>query len=121
MVVAVVVSHLANSAKRHTTIARNREREMSDLYAFSRRLPAAPSASEIFVAIQNHLANLVQRKVLLLGTADTGKSDTEVPDQVRAEVAHTEHDEGPWSAWSTTARAMSGTFAGFRRRRPTSG
>ena len=93
MVVAVVVSHLANSAKRHTTIARRREREMSDLYAFSRRLAAAPSASEIFVAIQNHLANLVQRKVLLLGTADTG-NDTEVPDQVRAEVARAEHDEG---------------------------
>ena len=63
MVVAVFVSHLANQAKRHTTIARKREREMSDLYAFSRRLAAAPSAAEIFVAIQDHLANLVQRKV----------------------------------------------------------
>ena len=66
MVVAVFVSHLANQAKRHTTIARKREREMSDLYAFSRRLAAAPSAAEIFIAIQNHLANLVQRKVVLL-------------------------------------------------------
>ena len=85
MVVAVVVSHLANSAKRHTTIARKREREMSDLYAFSRRLAAAPSAAEIFVAIQNHLANLVQRKVVLLGAADAGNAE-DVPERVRAEV-----------------------------------
>ena len=63
MVVAVVVSHLSSQAKRHTLIAQKREQEMSDLYAFSRRLAAAPSAAEIFVAIQNHLANLVQRKV----------------------------------------------------------
>ncbi len=97
MVVAVVVSHLANSAKRHTTIARKREREMSDLYAFSRRLAVAPSAAEIFVAIQNHLANLVQRKVLLLGTGvGTGNSasEAEVPDPVRAEVTRVEKDEG---------------------------
>ena len=72
MVVAVVVSHLSSSGQKHITIARKREREMSDLYAFSRRLAAAPSAAEIFVAIQDHLANLVQRKVVLLGAADAG-------------------------------------------------
>jgi two-component system sensor histidine kinase KdpD len=93
MVVAVFVSHLANQAKRHTTIARKREQEMSDLYAFSRRLAAAPSAAEIFVAIQNHLAHLVQRKVLLLGAADDGSADG-VPEQLRAEVGQVERDEG---------------------------
>ncbi len=48
MVVAVVTSHLANSMKRQTEIARRRENEMSDLYAFSRRLGAARSAEEIY-------------------------------------------------------------------------
>ena len=42
MVVAVVTSHLANSMKRQTELARKRENEMSYLYAFSRRLAAAP-------------------------------------------------------------------------------
>ena len=93
MVVAVFVSHLANKAKRHTEIARKREREMSDLYAFSRRLAAAPSGAEIFIAIQSHLANLVQRKVVLLGTGDAGHADG-VPERVRAEVARAEADEG---------------------------
>jgi two-component system sensor histidine kinase KdpD len=92
MVVAVFVSHLANQAKRHTTIARKREREMSDLYAFSRRLAAAPSAADIFVAIQDHLANLVQRKVVLLGSSDAGSIEA-VPERVREEVTRVEQEE----------------------------
>jgi two-component system, OmpR family, sensor histidine kinase KdpD len=93
MVVAVVVSHLATQAKRHTTIARKREQEMSDLYAFSRRLAAAPSAAEIFVAIQNHLANLVQRKVVLLGAGDAGSAEG-VPERLCAEVARVGKEAG---------------------------
>src|SRR5580658_4443272 len=93
MVVAVVVSHLSSQAKQHILLAQKREREMSDLYAFSRRLAMAPSAAEIFVAIQNHLAHLVQRKVVLLGIADAGTPD-DVPETVRAAVTRVEHDEG---------------------------
>jgi two-component system sensor histidine kinase KdpD len=93
MVVAAVVSHLSSQAKRNILIARKREREMSDLYAFSRRLAAARSAPEIFVAIQNHLANLVQRKVVLLGAAEAGHAD-DVPERVRAQVTRVEQDAG---------------------------
>ena len=76
MVVAVVTSHLANSMKRQTELARKRENEMSDLYAFSRRLAAAPSAADIYRAIEEHLANLVQRKVVLFG-AGSGRDDAQ--------------------------------------------
>jgi two-component system, OmpR family, sensor histidine kinase KdpD len=93
MVVAVVISHLSSQAKRHTTIARKREREMSDLYAFSRRLAAAQNASEIFIGIQNHLSNLVQRRVVLLGAAETGNTD-DVPERVRTQVACVEQNQG---------------------------
>jgi two-component system, OmpR family, sensor histidine kinase KdpD len=91
MVVAVVVSQLSSTAKRHITLARQREREMSDLYAFSRRLAAAPNAAEIFAAIQNHLANLVQRRVVLLGAGEAGHP-AGVPDSVRAQLARIEKD-----------------------------
>src|SRR5947209_14528217 len=67
MVGAVVTSHLANSMKKQTEIARKREKETSDRYAFSRRLAAAASAADIYLAIEEHLANLVQRKVVLFG------------------------------------------------------
>ncbi len=93
IVVAVVVSQLSSQAKKHILIARKREQEMTDLYAFSRRLAAAPNAGDIFVAIQDHLANLVQRKVVLLGAADPG-SDDDVPASVRAAVTSVENDNG---------------------------
>ncbi|HEX3504993.1 MAG TPA: DUF4118 domain-containing protein [Xanthobacteraceae bacterium] len=92
LVVAIFVSHLATQAKRHTTIARKREREMGDLYAFSRRLAAAPSTADIFVAIQDHLAYLVQRKVVLLGASDTGAAGA-LPERVHDEVKRVEQGE----------------------------
>lgn len=88
MVVAVVTSHLANSMKRQTEIARKREFEMSDLYTFSRRLSAAQSAEEIYTAIEYHLANIVHRNVVLFGPAIRGRADQRaVPERVRAEIA----------------------------------
>src|ERR1700716_1296577 len=80
MVVAVVTSHLANSMKKQTELARNSEKEMGDLYAFSRRLAAASSAADIYLAIEEHLASLVQRKVVLFGAVSD--SDREIkPEQ----------------------------------------
>jgi two-component system sensor histidine kinase KdpD len=61
--------------KRQTEIARKREKEMSDLYAFSRRLATASSAADIYLAIEEHLANLVQRKVVLFGADSDTKPD----------------------------------------------
>jgi two-component system, OmpR family, sensor histidine kinase KdpD len=92
LIVALVASHVANSMKRQTEIARKREREMTDLYAFSRRLAAAPAASEIYRAIEDHLATHAQRKVVLFGAGspDAGEEgqtgDAAVPDQVRAAI-----------------------------------
>src|SRR5260370_3461852 len=74
MVVAGVTSHLANSMKQQTELAKKREKEMGNLYAFSRRLAAAPSAADIYRAIEEHLASLVQRKVVLFGAAAHGEA-----------------------------------------------
>jgi two-component system, OmpR family, sensor histidine kinase KdpD len=92
LIVALVASHVANSMKRQTEIARKREKEMSDLYAFSRRLAAAPSATEIYRAIEDHLTTHTERKVVLFGAgapdADEEKpGDAAVPGQVRAAIA----------------------------------
>src|SRR5215475_2272803 len=99
MVVAVVTSHLANSMKKQTELARKREQETKDLYAFSRRLAGSSSAGDIYLAIEEHLANLVQRNVVLFGagtgaldSAGGGKGDGtseqfSLPQRVRAAVA----------------------------------
>jgi two-component system sensor histidine kinase KdpD len=92
LIVALVASHVANSMKQQTELARKREKEMTDLYAFSRRLAAAPSAAEIYRAIEDHLTTHAQRKVVLFGagspdTSDNKPSDAAVPSAVRSAIA----------------------------------
>ncbi|HEY1365189.1 MAG TPA: DUF4118 domain-containing protein [Xanthobacteraceae bacterium] len=94
MVVAVVTSHLANSMKQQTELARKREKEMGDLYAFSRRLAAAPSPREIYRAIEEHLANLVQRNVMLFGAGAAPEHADEQASSPRLRAAIAEVESG---------------------------
>jgi two-component system sensor histidine kinase KdpD len=106
MVVAVVTSHLANKMKQQTELARKRENEMSDLYAFSRRLAAAPSAAEIYLAIEEYVANLVQRNVMLFEAGSSNAilkpQDDSVPEPVRSAVADVQRDATPSTIEDTT-------------------
>ena len=67
--VAVVVSQLATRLKRELEMARQREIDLRDLYAFSRRLAVAFDVSDIHSAIEDHLATVMQRKVVLFAGA----------------------------------------------------
>jgi two-component system sensor histidine kinase KdpD len=90
--VAVVVSQLATQLKRQLELSRQREIDMRDLYAFSRRLAVAFDVSDIHAAIEDHLATVIQRKVVLFANArEAGASSgrhagTTVPEQVLAAV-----------------------------------
>ena len=107
MIVALVTSHLANSMKLQTELARKRENQMSDLYAFSRRLAAAPSAMAIYDAIEEHLAALVQRKVVLFGAGHSDSAADAMPQPVRAAIASIQRganlsmsiDDGTGNTW----------------------
>jgi two-component system sensor histidine kinase KdpD len=90
--VAVVVSQLATRLKRQFELSRQREIDLRDLYAFSRRLAVAFDVSDIHAAIEDHLATVMQRKVVLFaGTRETTgggrRAGVTVPERVRAEVA----------------------------------
>jgi two-component system sensor histidine kinase KdpD len=93
ILVAVVTSPLAASQKRQIEIARQRETDMRGLYAFSRRLASANTASDIYSAIQDHLSQLVARKVVLLGIGQASEgnfewaSDALLPIRVRDQAA----------------------------------
>jgi two-component system sensor histidine kinase KdpD len=90
--VAVVVSQLATRLKRQLEMARQREIDLRDLYAFSRRLAVAFDVSDIHAAIEDHLASVMQRKVVLFASAreatvNSGRrAGVTVPDQVLAKV-----------------------------------
>lgn len=90
--VAVVVSQLATRLKRQLEISRQREIDMRDLYAFSRRLAVAFDVADIQSAIEDHLTTVMQRKVVLFsGARDSAGGNRRrpadaVPDRVLAEV-----------------------------------
>jgi two-component system, OmpR family, sensor histidine kinase KdpD len=91
-IVALVAAHLAVRMRRESEIVRKREKEISDLYAFSRRLAAGHSTSDIFDAIQKHLSTVVGRKVALFEPrGPTGRSEpigeSDVPTGVRDVVS----------------------------------
>ena len=67
--VAVVVSQLASRLKLQLELARRREIETRDLYDFMRRLAGAFAVSDIHAAIEDHLATVTQRKVVLFASA----------------------------------------------------
>src|SRR5689334_11905509 len=66
--VAVVVSQLAGRLKWQLEMARQREIDLRDLYAFSRRLAVAFDVSDIHAAIEDHLASIMQRRVVLFAS-----------------------------------------------------
>jgi len=88
--VAVVVSQLATRLKRQLEMARQREIDLRDLYAFSRRLAVAFDVSDIHAAIEDHLASVMQRNVVLFPSAREASNSNgrraSVPERVLAEV-----------------------------------
>ena len=92
IIVAVVVSKLATRLKRELELSRQLEIDMRDLYAFSRRLAVAFDVSDIHAAIEDHLAAIMQRRVVLFAggreakVSSTEHAGTTIPAQVLAAV-----------------------------------
>jgi len=93
LIVAVVTGHLATQLRTQARLAQKREIEMRDLYAFSRRLAAAFAVSDIHAAIEDHLANVMQHRVVLfpaardeIGSAAARRDPDTVPRPVRRVV-----------------------------------
>src|SRR5712671_1743740 len=93
LIVSLVLGYLASGTRRNTARALKKENEIRDLYTFSQRISAANSPAGIFEAMQQHLATLVGRKVLLfdsLGTPEAKSErlgDVEIPHAVTEVVS----------------------------------
>src|SRR3984885_1758956 len=71
LVVALVSSNLASRLHRETEALRQREKEIQQLYEFSRRLAACFTVSDLISAIQNYLSRaLGQQAAFFAATAD---------------------------------------------------
>ena len=69
---AIVVGQLASRLKYQYELSRQREIDLADLYAFSRRLAVAFDVSDIHAAMEDHLAAVMQRRVLLFASGRDG-------------------------------------------------
>ena len=90
--VAIVTGHLATNLRRQADLARRREADMQNLYAFSRRLAAAHTASDIYTAIREHLSSIIGHRTVLFETAPRGGlgatlfNEERVPERVKRET-----------------------------------
>src|SRR5215813_15003981 len=82
--VASVTGLLATNLKRQADLARRRETEMRELYAFSRRLVAAHTTSDIYTAIREHLASIIGYPTLLFEIITHGGAGATVSNEGRA-------------------------------------
>jgi two-component system sensor histidine kinase KdpD len=90
--VAIVTGQLATSLRRQAEVARHRESEVQELYAFSRRLASAHTEHDIYTAIREHLASMTGCRTFLLemapggGIATTLPADAMLPGRVQQEA-----------------------------------
>jgi K+-sensing histidine kinase KdpD len=91
LVVALVSSNLASRLRRETETLRQREKEIQQLYEFSRRLAACFTISDLISAIQNYLSHaLGQQAAFFVAMADGRFEPPQfgaVPAVVQASVA----------------------------------
>jgi K+-sensing histidine kinase KdpD len=86
LIVAVVTGDLAARLRKEADTSRRQEMEVRDLYAFSRRLAACYTTSDLYSAIQDFIANHLGRQAALIGAATgserTSLRDIAIPDRV---------------------------------------
>ena len=127
LVVALVSSNLASRLRRETEALRQREKEIQQLYEFSRRLAACFTVSDLISAIQNYLSRaLGQQAAFFVAMADghfeppkSGPVPRVVQESVASMVAkigvaaHTIVDEPTQNVWLIRAVCSETTVHGL--------
>jgi K+-sensing histidine kinase KdpD len=126
LVVALVSSNLASRLRRETEALRQREKEIQQLYEFSRRLAACFTVSDLISAIQNYLSRaLGQQAAFFAAMADghfeppkSGPVPKVVQESVasmiaKIGVAHTIVDEPTQNVWLIRAVCSATTVHGL--------
>jgi K+-sensing histidine kinase KdpD len=90
LVVALVSSNLASRLRQETETLRQRERDIQNLYDFSRRLAACFTVSELISAIENYLSQTLGQPAVFFAAKNDGQLEApklgSVPKVVRENV-----------------------------------
>jgi len=91
LVVALVSSNLASRLRQETETLRQHEKELQNLYDFSRRLAACFTASELVSAIENYLSRTIGQQAVFFAAGNDGHFEPPksrpLPPVVRENVA----------------------------------
>ncbi len=89
LLVATVTSNLAARLKNEAVVLRRRDKEISELHAFSQGLAACLTSRDLIFAVQDYLSNTLRYRVVLIATLPEDQAfndNTAVPAEVRHEA-----------------------------------
>jgi two-component system, OmpR family, sensor histidine kinase KdpD len=99
LVVALVSSNLASRLRQETETLRQRERDIQNLYDFSRRLAACFTVSELISAIENYLSQTLGQPAVFFAAKNDGQLEPPrsglVPKVVKENVTSTIEASAP--------------------------
>jgi K+-sensing histidine kinase KdpD len=88
--VALITSNLASQLKREADALRESQKELGELYEFSRRLAACFTVADLVLAVQAYLTNTLERSVFLIGASGDRSVESYdghlAPEQVRRQA-----------------------------------
>jgi K+-sensing histidine kinase KdpD len=90
LLIALVTSNLAARLKNEATALRRREKEITDLHAFSQGLATCLTSRDLIFAVQDHLSNALRYRAVLIATEQSDQDITDnaaVPREVRNKAA----------------------------------
>jgi K+-sensing histidine kinase KdpD len=86
LLIAVVTSNLAARLKNETVALRRREKEVTELHAFSQTLATCLTSRDLIFAVQDYLSNTLRYQAVLIASDHAMHAHAAIPDEVRRQA-----------------------------------
>jgi K+-sensing histidine kinase KdpD len=86
LLIAVVTSNLAARLKNEAVALQRREKEISELHAFSQGLATCLTGRDLIFAVQDYLSNTLRHQAVLIATDQEMHAHAAIPEDVRRQA-----------------------------------
>jgi two-component system, OmpR family, sensor histidine kinase KdpD len=86
LLVAVVTSNLAARLKNETVSLQRREKEVTELHAFSQALATCLTSRDLIFAVQDYLSNTLRNQAVLIASDQEMHAHAVIPEEVRRQA-----------------------------------
>ena len=105
LLIAVVTSNLAARLKNEAVALRRREKEITDLHAFSQGLATCLTSHDLIFAVQDYLSNTLRYRAVLIATEQEAHAHAAtVPDEIRQAASELIANKAPAAATAIDPR-----------------